>query len=90
MELMSLNNRNMCNRRTLAAFLQNELEENDRLDFLFHLDNCSNCWDRVYNATKASHPHYYKRSNYRNKALEEELKRLEGPAPDSREVFEVA
>ncbi len=52
----------LCNRQTLAAFLRNELAEDDKLDFLIHVDSCTHCWDAVYAATKAAHPHYYKRT----------------------------
>lgn len=50
-----------CNRQSLAAFIKNQLGEDDRLDFLIHVDSCTYCWEAVYAATKAAHPHYYKK-----------------------------
>ncbi len=49
-----------CNREQLIPFLSNKLDVEDKLDFLSHLENCSQCWDLVYNSIKAQHPHYYK------------------------------
>lgn len=36
----------VCDRQTLVRFLRDQLEEDDRLDFLFHLDKCASCWGR--------------------------------------------
>ncbi|MGH9339203.1 MAG: hypothetical protein ACRD1R_06360 [Acidobacteriota bacterium] len=66
-----------CNRRTLSHFLSDRLEIEDKLGFLFHLDHCSKCWDAVYNAVKATHPHYYKTTSRRLKISERELKKLD-------------
>ncbi|GAB4122687.1 MAG: hypothetical protein Kow001_20560 [Acidobacteriota bacterium] len=78
----------LCNRQTLAAFIKNELAEDDRLDFLIHVDSCTHCWDAVYAATKAAHPHYYKRAKSAKTA------ELDLPAVTLEEaeegVFEVA
>ena len=50
-----------CHRETLVGFLQDRLEEDDRLDFLIHLDSCPRCWEVIYSARKAAHPHFYTR-----------------------------
>lgn len=78
----------LCNRQTLAAFIKNQLAEDDRLDFLFHVDSCPHCWEAVYAATKAAHPHYYKKGKTAKLAdLETATPSLE----DAEEgVFEVA
>jgi hypothetical protein len=76
-----------CNREIIAGYLSDQLELEDKLDFLFHVDKCSHCWEEIYNATKALHPHYYKKGNSRQvKLSERELRVLE----QADEVFEVA
>ncbi len=75
-----------CNRKLLSGYLADQLDLEERLDFLFHLDSCPRCWEEVYSATKARHPHYYKNSSRQLKMSERELKRLER----TEEVFEVA
>lgn len=83
-----------CDRILLAGFLRDQLEENDRLNFLFHLDDCTTCWDAVYDATKASHPHFYKRPTRRQaqQFVEPDLDAevTEDSKEESEEVFEVA
>lgn len=80
---------NICDRKVLRGFLTNKLEEDARLDFLFHLDECPSCWDTVYNATKAEHPHFYKRPVRKPAHLEPEIAEFE-KAEESDKVFEVA
>ena len=73
--------------KILVNFLSNRLEPEDKLDFLFHLDDCIECWEKVYNTVKAQHPQYYKRSSWRVKISDRELERLDRK---KREFFEVA
>jgi anti-sigma factor RsiW len=81
----------ICDRKILLAYLRGLLEEDDRLDFLIHLDACPRCWEAVYNATKAAHPHYYKKPPKKSHLDERDLRRLEsGKKGDQEEVFEVA
>jgi hypothetical protein len=82
----------LCNRKILARFIQNQLDEDDRLDFLIHLDSCPNCWEAVYSASKASHPHYYKRPINTRRFADIDLSALEKPETADRDegVFEVA
>jgi len=82
----------LCNRKTLARFIQNQLDEDDRLDFLIHLDNCPNCWEAVYSASKASHPQYYKRPINTSRFADIDLSALDSPAATEKDegVFEVA
>ena len=49
-----------CLRELLAYYLSDKLDLDDKLIFFTHLDDCPKCWDKVYNAVKAQHPHYYK------------------------------
>jgi hypothetical protein len=49
-----------CPRELIAHYLSDKLELDDKLVFFAHLDHCPECWDEVYNAVKAQHPHYYK------------------------------
>jgi len=79
---------NRCNRKILSGFINNQLEEDDRLDFLLHLDECPNCWELIYKATKAQHPHFYKHPNRRKNALDFDLDASEKEVEE--EVFEVA
>lgn len=80
-----------CDRQQLAGFLRNQLDEDDKLDFLFHLDNCTNCWEEVYNVTKAAHPHYYKNSSRKVKLSRKELASIDTEEEQAdEEVFEVA
>ncbi|HON00265.1 MAG TPA: hypothetical protein PLM33_08440 [Acidobacteriota bacterium] len=81
-----------CNRKLLVGFLQNQLEEDDRLDFLIHLDLCPNCWEAVYSATKASHPHFYKKPIDTSRFVDIDLCGLDQreTEPESEDVIEVA
>ena len=54
-----------CSRRRLNGFLSDRLDVDTRLVFLSHLEDCSKCWYAVYNATKATHPEYYRQSAWR-------------------------
>jgi len=74
-----------CKRELLSGYLENRLDLEDQLDFLTHVDSCAHCWDEVYNATKARHPHYYKNTSRQVKLSKRELG--EG---SHEEVFEVA
>jgi hypothetical protein len=76
-----------CNREMLSGYLENRLELEDQLDFLVHVDTCTHCWDVVYNATKARHPHYYKSTSRQVKVSRHELGDDEVLRED---VFEVA
>lgn len=80
----------VCDRESLVKFLNKQLEEDDRLDFLFHLDNCPSCWEQVYSAEKATHPQYYKKPPARSRVLEKELQRLERSGDQEEEIVEVA
>ena len=73
--------------KTLVNFLSDRLEPDDKLDFLFHLDSCNECWDKVYNAVKAQHPQYYRQSPWRVKISDRALERLDSRP---REFVEVA
>jgi hypothetical protein len=51
------------------------------------VDGCAHCWDEVYNATKAQHPHFYKSTSRQVRLSRREL------ADDiefREEIFEVA
>jgi hypothetical protein len=80
----------VCDREALVRFLKKQLEEDDRLDFLFHLDSCPSCWEEVYSAEKATHPEYYKKPSSRSRVLEKELQRLERAGEEQDEIVEVA
>ena len=75
-----------CNREMLSGYLENRLDLEEQLDFLIHVDSCGHCWDEVYNATKARHPHYYKKSTSR----QVKVSKRELGEESHEEVFEVA
>jgi hypothetical protein len=62
-----------CKRKQLIPFLANKLDVEDKLEFLFHLEDCSGCWDAVYNSIKARHPHYYKTTTPRKKVSKQKV-----------------
>ncbi|HLV00019.1 MAG TPA: zf-HC2 domain-containing protein [Acidobacteriota bacterium] len=80
----------VCDRRLLSDFLTERLEEEELLDFLFHLDECPRCWEEVYSAKKAAHPHYYKTKTKKTRISERELARLNRSNTPDDEIFEVA
>ena len=73
-----------CDKGKLLAFLSNQLELDDQLEFLLHLDRCAACWNELYSATKAEHPHYYQTGSKRTKAV----KKLLGSVRPKRQVEE--
>lgn len=75
--MMNVRELKVCNRKMLRAFLSNQLDQDERLDFLYHLDICQSCWEEVYNATKATHPHYYKTKRGKVKISEKELQKID-------------
>ena len=77
-----------CNKRWLTRYISEELDLDEQLEYLFHLDECLDCYESLYTATKAKHPHYYKMSARQLKISERELQKLESPA--SQEIVEVA
>ena len=80
----------VCDRRTLVDFLKDGLEDDDRLEFLFHLDTCTGCWEEVYNAAKSTHPHFYKKPPKVSQLLEKELRRLDKAEVEEEDFTEVA
>lgn len=80
----------VCDRKSLERFLNKELEEEDRLAFLYHLDDCPICWEWVYSAEKAKHPQYYKKPPKKSPALEKELARQVRASENQDEISEVA
>lgn len=79
-----------CNRKQLDDFISGQLEVDDKLAVLYHLEECIECWEKVYDSTKAQHPHYYKSKSRRVKISERELVRLGETEREAQEIFEVA
>ncbi len=75
----------VCDRQTVARFLGNELDLDEKLEFLEHLEECKQCWGEVYNARKNEHPHYYKKTSRRLKVTEKELAKLNGVSAEETE-----
>lgn len=65
-----------CPRRLLARYLVDKLDVDEKLVFFAHLDDCPECWDEVYNAIKAQHPHFYK-TRSRVKISDKEIRHFE-------------
>ena len=80
----------VCDREVLVKFLNKTIEEDDRLDFLFHLDACSSCWEEVYNAEKKTHPQYYKKPTKKSRAAVKELQLLGRAGQGEDDIEEVA
>ena len=80
----------VCDRELVSRFLSQQLEEDERLNFLFHIDNCLSCWEEVYSAEKAKHPHYYKKPPKRSRTTEKELRLLERAGQEEEDMSEVA
>ncbi len=66
-----------CNRQHIAGFLSNQLNVDEQLEFLEHIETCVQCWEEIYNARKNEHPHFYKRTSRQVKISESELKRID-------------
>ena len=75
----------ICNRPAVVRFLGNELDLDEKLDFLDHIQQCKQCWTEVYNARKNEHPHYYKKTTRRLKVSEKELAQLNGAVSSENE-----
>ena len=67
-----------CDRSLIVRFMGNQLDLDDKLEFLDHVRECKQCWGEVYNARKNEHPHYYKRSKRQVKVSQKELDHLNG------------
>lgn len=66
-----------CKREYVVGFLSNQLDVDEQLEFLDHIEECVQCWEEIYNARKNEHPHYYKRTGRQVKISESELKRID-------------
>jgi len=71
-----------CNRDLLLGYLSEDLELEEQLEFLLHVDSCNRCRREIYDARKAQHPHFYK-------ALTRKGRKRVAAAMDD-EIFEVA
>lgn len=76
-----------CDRRRLAGYLSGQLDLDDRLAFLLHVEDCGRCWETVYHNVKAQHPHFYRQSPRGVKISSKELSRLDA---FEEELVEVA
>lgn len=56
-----------CDKKKLRGFLSDALDLDDQLEFLLHLERCTSCWNELYSAAKAEHPHYYRTDSRRKK-----------------------
>ncbi len=66
-----------CKREQIVGFLRNQLDVDEKLEFLGHVEACVQCWEEIYNARKNEHPHYYKRTSRQVKITDSELKRID-------------
>ena len=76
-----------CNRKLLQRFLTDKLDVDGKLSFLSHVEECTECWDEVYNSVKAQHPEYYKSTGRRVRISDKEIKQFE---EKDKQVTEVA
>ena len=75
-----------CNRRLLKSFLTDKLDVDGKLRFLYHVEECAECWDEVYNSVKAQHPHFYKSTGRQVKNSDKEIKQFEAKEKQFTEV----
>ena len=79
-----------CDRSLLVNFLGNQLDLDDKLDFLDHVRECKKCCGEIYAARKNEHPHYYKANKRQVKVSQKELDHLTGvPRPENNEEEQV-
>jgi Putative zinc-finger len=71
---MQITDKPTCNLNLMQAYLKNELNEDDLLDFLMHLDECEMCKAILYQSIKGTHDHFYRKAP--NKRLEKEMKEI--------------
>ncbi len=71
-----------CNRDLLLGYLSEDLDLEEQLEFLLHVDSCNRCRREIYDARKAQHPHFYKPLTRKGR------KRVAADVDD--EIFEVA
>ena len=75
-----------CDPRRLSHFLSERLDVDEKLDFLYHLDRCSECWEALYNLRRAQHSHYYQKKGRKMALSEKELAKVD----TEKKVSEVA
>lgn len=71
---MAVISRSACDRSQIEAYLDNNLGEEELLDFLLHLDECRLCRESLYETMRGTHDHYYRKKS--GKRLEKELREL--------------
>lgn len=84
----------ICEESQIEGYLNNQLNDEDLLDFLIHLDECKSCREVLYAEMKGSHDHYYRKKS--SKKLEKEIRELskieneEGGSEDEEDITDVA
>lgn len=53
-----------CNYNKLAKFIEGHLDLNDKLEILFHLENCTACFDEVYKLRKMQDEKYFVKKKF--------------------------
>jgi|GEM_PF-889663 len=71
---MTVLSRSNCDNAQIEAYLNNNLDEEEYLDFLLHLDECQSCRDSLYETIRGTHDHYYRKKS--GKRLEKELREI--------------
>ncbi len=54
----------MCNQEKLTALLDSKLELDERLELLYHLDICQNCFMLLYDLRKARDEKFFRRKKF--------------------------
>ena len=75
-----------CDPRRLARFLSEGLDVDEKLDFLYHLDRCPECWEALYDLKRAQHSHYYQKKGRKMVLSKKELAQVD----KEKKVSEVA
>jgi len=75
-----------CKNPLVSGYLSRALNDDERLEFLLHVDECPSCWDKIYLATRDQHPHYYKATPRKNSSQRKTSQVTQSDKP----LFEVA
>ena len=90
---MYISCKSICEESQIEGYLNNQLNDEDLLDFLIHLDECKSCRDVLYAEMKEAHDHYYRKNS--SKKLEKEIRELSkiengGDSSDEEDITDVA
>lgn len=78
---------NGCSRRKLIAFAEGRMELDEKLDILYHLDNCQKCWDDLYLVRKSKNGQLYSRKTRSYSEADIKALEKESVTPDDEDAL---